>query len=187
MSKIPVTGWYLENRNGSHSKFYTVLIAENGVVVTAWGRIGAAGQSKIQRLPLLTDAEALGKRQVYSKQTGGYSVINDDFKFTIGEALLDEACQRDAAGLLTRAFHEALRDPQYQGEKQSVMKHYDDFVEKAQRLMTEAGNRSFDEVYAEFEELEKAWQAISDKHGEAAVTISLTKQMLSQRLMSGAL
>lgn len=185
--QIPVEGWYLENRTGNHSKFYTVLIAENGVVVTAWGRIGTAGQSKIQRLPTPADAEALGRRQAYSKQAGGYSVLTNAFRFTIGEALLDEACQRDAAELLTRAFHAAQNDPQFEVEKKSVTSHYDQFVEKAQRLLTGAGDRAFDEVYAEFEELETAWQAINDKHDEAAVTIGLTRQKLHQRLMSGAL
>lgn len=186
MTAIPVTGWHLENRTGSHNKFYTVLIAENGVVVTAWGAIGSAGQSKIQKTTL-KDAEALGKRQVYSKLTRGYSTKADEFKFTIEEDALNEACRRTMTQPLTRAFHQALRDPQYEGDKQVVLKHYDDFVDKAQRLLNEAGDRSFEEVYAEFEELEKAWAEISDKHAEAEVTVSLTKQLLSQKLMSGSL
>lgn len=185
--QIPVEGWYLENRTGTHSKFYTVLIADNGVCVMAWGRIGTVGQKKIQKLPSLEDAKALGLRQVYSKQSGGYSMITSEFRFTIDEALLDECCQRDVSGPLTQQFHDARREPQYEGEKKSVTTHYDDFVDKAQRLLGGASERPFEEVFAEFQELKEAWEAISEKHDEAAITISLTKQMLSQRLMSGAL
>jgi len=184
---VAVTGWHLENRIGSHNKYYTVLIAENGIVVTAWGKIGTAGQTKIQKLPQVKDAEALGKRQLYSKQTGGYSVLTDEFKFTIEHDVLMQAASTTNAAVLTRLFHEALRDPAYEGDKQVVLKHYDDFVAKAQRLLNEAGERAFEDVYAEFEELEAAWQSISDKHDEVKVTVDLTKQLLGQRLMSGSL
>jgi predicted DNA-binding WGR domain protein len=183
---IAVQGWHLENRIGSHRKFYTVLIAENGVVVTAWGRIGTAGQSKIQKLPY-ADAEALGLRQVYSKQTGGYTVIVDKFKFALEEEALLEAARRSITAPLTRAFHDAVRDPKFEGDKEVVLKHYDDLVIKAQRMLGEASERPFDEVYAEFEELERAWQAIKDKHDETAITIDLTKQTLARSLMSGNL
>ena len=177
----------MENRSTGHHKSYTVLIADNGVVVTAWGRIGTAGQSKIIKVPNPPDAEAVGKRQVYSKQTGGYSVVHNEFKFTVEQEVLDEACRRDMTTHLTRAFFSAVTDPQFAGGRQAVMKHYDDFVNQAQRLLNGASERAFDEVYAEFEQLEEAWAAISDKHAEAEVTISLAKQTLSQRLMSGAL
>lgn len=187
MSNIPVVGYHLENRIGNHLKFYTVLIADNGVVVTAWGRIGTRGQNRIQKFAALGDAEALGMRQVYAKQTGGYAVVTSSFKFAIEADALNAACQRGQGDDLTQRFHRALREPQYEGDKQVVMKHYDDFVDRAQRLMNEASTRTFEQVYAEFEELEKAWSAISDKHDQAEATISLTKQMLSQRLMSGTL
>lgn len=187
MSSIAVIGWHLENRIGSHNKFYTVLIADNGVVVTAWGKIGTVGQNKVQRFPQYADAEALGKRQLYSKQTGGYTVKANEFKFAIDENLINEACKNDTAAPMTRAFHAALAEPQFGGDRDVVLKHYDDFVDKAQRLMGGASDRAFDEVWSEFEELEKAWDAISNKHAEADVTISLTRQMLSQRLMSGSL
>lgn len=187
MTNVPVTGWYLENRIGNHSKFYTVLIAENGVCVLNWGRIGANGQFKIQMLGSHTDAKALGLRQVYSKQSTGYSLLTDEFKFAIDQAELEKACRIDNAAQLTRAFAKAQLEPQYEGEKKSVLAHYDDFVTKAQALLNGASKRPFDDVYAEFEELEASWQAISDKHDDAAVTISLTRQTLHQRLMSGAL
>lgn len=185
--QVPVTGWYLENRTANHNKCYTVLISENGVVVAAWGAIGSKGQSKIQKFAELKDAEALGKRQVYSKQTGGYSVIVEDFKFSIDSDVLNEACQRSTTAPLVQAFTKARLEPQYEGDKQVVLKHYEDFVKKAQRLMDTADDRNFEEVWIEFEELEAAWKAISDQHDKTAVTLDLTRQMLSQRLMSGAL
>jgi predicted DNA-binding WGR domain protein len=184
---IPTAGWYLENRTGNHSKFYTVLIADNGVCVLNWGRIGTNGQFKIQMLGNHADAKALGLRQVYSKQSGGYALVTDELKFTIEQADLEKACRTDNAAMLTRAFVQAQLEPQYEGEKQSVLAHYDDFVAKAQALLGGAGDRPFDEVWVEFEELEKSWQTIKDKHDEAAVTIDFARQVLSQRLMSGAL
>lgn len=187
MTAIPTTGWYLENRIGNHKKFYTVLIAENGVVVTAWGRIGQAGQSKIQKFPSLKDAEALGKRQVYAKQTGGYSVIEDEFKFTITNDILNTACAQDSAPMLLRQFAQARTEPKFQGDSQVVMKHYEDFAGRAQALLNTAAERPFDEVYAEYEELEAAWKVLRDKHDEVAVTVSLTSQTLHQRLLSGSL
>lgn len=185
--QVPTTGWYLENRVGSHKKFYTVLIAENGVVVTAWGRIGTQGQSKIQKFPEFKDAEALGKRQVYSKQTGGYSALAEDFKLTIDSDVLNAACQNESPAILTRLFHEARNNPQFAGDTEVVLKHYEDFVKKAQRLLDTAGDRNFEEVFNEFDELKTTWKTISDKHDEVAVTVNLAEQLLSQRLMSGAL
>lgn len=188
MSNIRVTGYYLENRTANHSKFYTVLVADNGVCVQAWGRIGTSGQAKIQRLQSLSDAEAVGRSKAYAKRSEGYSMLTEELAFSIDESILDEACKLDDAKRLTVPFHKARTEPQYQGAKRAVTDHYDEFVEKAQRLLATAGDdRPFDEVYAEFEELETAWQTISDKHGQAEVTINLTRQMLSQRLMSGAL
>lgn len=186
MSTIPVSGWYLENRTAGHSKFYTVLIADNGVCVLNWGRIGANGQFKIQMLGTHGDAKALGLKQVYSKQSSGYALLTDEFKFAVDQAELEKACRTDSAGTLTQAFAKAQLEPQYEGEKQSVLAHYDDFVRKAQALLNDVDHRPFHEALTEFEELQTSWQAISDKHGEAAVTIDLAKQLLSQRFMSGA-
>lgn len=181
---IPVTGWHLTNTIGDHNKFYTVLIAENGVVVTAWGRIGSAGQQKIDKLMSFKDAEALGKRQLYSKQTGGYQVITDEFTFTIDDDALLNACARTMAAPLLKAFEDAKNDPAFAGDTQVVMKYYDEFVVKAQRLLND-GERPFEEVHAEFEDLKTSWTALTDKHDEVKVTVDLAEQLLAQRLMSG--
>ena len=186
MTTVSVTGFHLENRVGNHRKFYTVLIAENGVVVLSWGRIGTSGQGKIQKVGS-DSAVSLGMRQVYAKQTRGYNAVTSDLKFTVEEGALLEGCRDGSFAHLTRAFHKARQDPKFEGHRDAVLKHYDDFVAKAQTLLNGAGDRTFDEVYAEFDQLEKAWETINDKHAEATVVIDLAKQTLSQRLMSGSL
>lgn len=185
MSDVRVTGWYLEQRNpaANVAKQYTVLIGEDGTLVLAWGRIGQEGQKKVHRLPFAS-AEAQGKKQLYAKQSGGYSVVQDEFVFAVDSEVLDEACRRELPNPVIRAFHAARTDPRYVGEQKSVIKHYDDFVAKAQRLLQEAGDRPFEDVFNEFEELTSAWEAITEAHDAAEVTIGLTKQMLSQRLFA---
>jgi predicted DNA-binding WGR domain protein len=183
---VMVQGWHLENRNGNHNKFYTVLIAENGIVVTAWGRIGQQGQSKIQKLSY-ADAEAIGMRQVYAKQTGGYRALTEALKFTVDGGVLSSAAATSMTTPLTRAFHEAARAPRFDTEKNAALKHYDDFVNQAQALLSGAGDRPFDEVWGEFEELEAAWKALDDKHSETRVTVDLCRRRLGQALMSGNL
>lgn len=185
--QIPIVGWYLENRIGNHSKFYTVLVADNGVVALAWGKIGTQGQSKIQKLPTHDAADDVGRRQVYAKKSKGYSAVHSEVKFTMDGDELARACSLNDAFALTRTFAKALREPQFQGDAQAVAKHYDDFVAKAQRLMDKAGSMPFDAVYADFEELEAAWNEINDKHSEAETTLSLTKAILQQSLLSGSL
>lgn len=187
--QIVVTGWYMEYRDptNNHHKFYTVLVAENGVLVTNWGRIGATGQSSIKKLPSQEDAYVLGQRQVFAKRAKGYVAVHEDVKFTLAESVTVEAAELNVAYYMTRPFFAAAAEPQYEGDKKAVSAHYDEFVERAQKLMSEASTRPFDAVYAEFEELQEAWQAISDKHDEAKVTIDLTTQLLNQRLMSGSL
>lgn len=188
MSKdIPVEGWYLENRTGNHSKFYTVLMTDNGVVVTAWGRIGTAGQNKIQKFQQHADAVDVGRRQLYSKRAGGYATVTESFKFTATADQINNACERNDGSSLVNLFHQARRSPQFDGHKKSVMQHYDDFVKRAQALMDTANDRPFEEVAAEFQELKDAWAELHDRHESAAITVGLIEATMHQRLMSGAL
>lgn len=187
MTDVTVTGWYLENRTGSHNKQYTVLLAENGTLVCNWGPIGTKGQSQVNKFPTHDEAEPLGKRQLYSKQTRGYDLITGNFKFVVDTDVLNQAVQSKDARPVTQLFHTARHNPQYEGDKQAVLNHYDDVAKKAQRLLDTAGDRTFEEVFAEYEELKAAWQAVTDKHDEVATAMALTEQILGQRLMSGAL
>jgi len=180
------TGWYLENRTPGHSKFYLVLIIDN-VAVTNWGRIGADGQAKIQAFSTYDEAKDIALRQYYSKKARQYHALYEDVVFEVEDAVLNEACEHSAHQPLTRLFFTAAKSRTYAGESKAVAEHYRDFVSKAQALMDRAsGDFNFEEVFAEFEQLEKAWGEISERHDEAAVTLSVTKSMLAQRLMSGS-
>lgn len=187
--QVAVTGWHMQYKDlaSNHSKFYTVLIADDGVVVTAWGRIGTKGQDKIQKLPQFADADHVGKRQLYSKRSKGYESVHEDVKFTMDEDLINKACEAGDSSQMTREFFKAVSAPQFDGDKSAVFGHYDEFVAKAQRLMDGASNRPFDAVFAEFDQLKAAWAEIDDKHAEASVTVSMIDQVLNQRLMSGSL
>lgn len=178
---VPVTGWYLENTEGGHMKQYTVLLSDDGVVVHAWGRIGTAGQARVARLPQ-TDAKAQAMKQVYSKQSTGYKLLTADLKFAVSQTLLDDCVRRTNTRPLIHAFMQASRDPEFQGQKQVVLKHYDDFLTKAQDLMGDAGGLDIDAVFKQFQDLEEAWREINDKHQEAEVTLGLTRAILTQRL-----
>lgn len=184
---VTTTGYYLEQRNPASNtmKFYTVLIADNGTLVIAWGRIGTIGQFQISKLPSRREAEDVGLRQVYTKKSKGYDTLFDDFKFEIDDKALAEACRRSNAHPLLRLFAEARTKPRLEGEKKAVTKHYDDFVRKAQDLLDTAASRPFDEVYNDYEELETAWEAIDLAHGKVKTTVDLVKATLAGRLMAG--
>jgi len=185
-NQIPITGWYLENRLPGHHKFYTVLIADNGVVTTSWGRIGTAGQSKVQKFPAHSDAKDVGLRQLYAKKSKGYTAVNEDVKFMVTTTMLNDACSANSASTLDRTFHKALREPRFEGDKKAVFQHYDSFVDQAHKLLDKAGQgMAFEALYVEFEELKSAWSELDDKHSEAAVTIGLAEQTLHQALMGG--
>lgn len=184
---INATAYYLENKLPGHSKFYLIIITDSGVVVTNWGRIGAAnGQSKVDALDP-TAAETIGMRQFYAKRSGGYEVVHEAVKFQIDEETLSNACTFSNAAYVTRPFWKAVTDPDFDGDKKAVLTHYDELVKKAQRLMDTAGGQNFESVYAQFEEIEAIWTEIQEKHDEVSVTLDFTRQMLNTALLSGKL
>lgn len=172
-------GWYLENQNGNHDKFYAVvLLEEEGIVVLNWGRRGTYGQHSVKEVGP-GQAKAIALRQAYAKRSEGYEMLDEDFEFEYSYRDFGEweaSCQE---------FLRERRKPRYDRSREMVVKHYDEFVDKAQQLMSSVGEREFENLMAELEALETAWAAIQDHHAQADVTISLTKQMLHQRLMSG--
>jgi predicted DNA-binding WGR domain protein len=184
--KVPTRGWYLENRDNGHFKFYTVLITDSGVVVTHWGRIGTAGQAKIEKYPR-SQALAMGVKTVHSKMAKGYEAKHEEVMFHLEERDIERACERPDPKSLTLLFDRALRDPKFTGEKDSVVAQYDAFLEKAQSLMDKAASSRFESVMNDFEELEAAWKEIEDKHSLAQTTVNMTKAMLTQALISGKL
>lgn len=186
---IAVEGWYLENHDdaNNHHKYYTVLVADNGVLVFAWGRIGTKGQFKIQKLSSRNDAHTLGMKQFYSKRGRSYEPVSEGVAFTVTSDEVDRACESGDASFLTRQFHTARMAPMFEQDKQAVITHYDDLLTKAQALMDTAGTQNFDAVYGQFEELQATWATLEDKHSETATTVSILSMMLQQRLLTGAL
>lgn len=178
---VLVTGYYLENKMPGHNKFYTVLISEDGTVLTNWGRIGGTGQSKIDKLPTADKAEELGLRQFYSKRTRGYETKHEGIKFEVDSKILNDA-HAGALLPLLRAFQDARVAPEFTGESNTALRHYDDFAKKAQALLNDAPNLDFETLWARHSELEEVWATLSDKHAEVATIVNLTKATLMSKL-----
>lgn len=184
VNNVGVTGYYLTNTTPGHHKFYTILITDTGVCTMTWGRIGAEGQSKVVKGDV-EEARNIGLRQYHSKLTRGYESKVEGLRFSVPESYVTDACRSQHPSLMNRAFWNAERDPQYTEQTTEVGKQYETFVRQAQNLMDKAAEQPFDAVYAEYEELEKAWTEIDDKHSQAETTVQLIKQMVWQHLMSG--
>lgn len=181
-TKTIVSGYYLENTMPGHNKFYTVLIAEDGTVLTNWGKIGADGQSKCDKMPSARQAEEVGLRQFYAKSTRGYKVKHEGVKFEVDPKLLNDA-NAGAVRPLLRAWQETRTQPALAAEQQVALRHYDDFAKKAQELLEDAPNMDFETLWARHAELVEVWTALSDKHAEVSTIVDLTKATLMKKLM----
>lgn len=179
---LAVTGHYLENTLPGHNKFYTVLIVEDGTVITNWGKIGADGQSKIDKLPNAEKAEELGMRQFYAKATRGYEIKHRDVKFEVPKKAVDDAHAGSYRALL-RPFMEARTAPVFANESSLALRHYDDFAAKAQALLTDAPNMDFETLFARHSELNDVWASLTEKHNEVSTIVDLTKATLMKKLM----
>jgi predicted DNA-binding WGR domain protein len=183
---VPVTAWYLTNTTANHYKDYTVYLADNGVLAIHWGKIDTAGQSKIEKHASYLDAKAVALRQVYAKASRGYVLKVDELKFVVDESVLIAAATTKDHRTLHNHFVRAREQHSFEGDKVAVFGHYDGLIEKASALMNRAASaESFDSLMDEFNAMEVSWTAIEDKRNEAETTISLTRQMLMQKLMSG--
>lgn len=184
---IPARGWRLENKENNRFAFYTVVLVGR-VLVFHWGRIGSAGQTKLQELPE-SAAHQAAIRQVATKMGRGYEAVNEDVAFQVDERDVKRALERPDAKSLTLLFDRALRNPQFTGDKDNVVEAYDTFLYKAQRLMDSVANplTRFESAYNDFEDIKAAWTEIEDKHSLAQTTLDMTTKMLSQALISGSL
>ena len=180
-TKTLVTGYYLENQMPGHNKFYTVLIAEDGTVLTNWGRIGAAGQTKCDKMPSSRQAEEVGLRQFYAKSTKGYKVRHEAVKFEVDQKALNDANAGNATALLS-TWRETRMQPLLATESQVALRHYEDFAKKAQQLLEDAPNLDFETLYARHSELVEVWGALTDKHAEVSAIVDLTKATLMRKL-----
>lgn len=182
-TKIPVRGWHLTNTQPGHNKFYTVLVSDNGVVTTSWGRIGTAGQSKVQKFPHLADAVDVGLRQLYTKKAGGYEPQIEDFTFMVGVNILEDACEQNDASILNRALHQAHKDQPSDGGKEAVFQHYQSFRDQAQTLLDRQGEVDLADLFVEYEQVKAAWDEIEAVHDETATTMKLVESMLHTALL----
>jgi predicted DNA-binding WGR domain protein len=188
---VAVCGWYLEYNNdeigktGSH-KHYTILSADDGTVVFAWGRIGTRGQSTVKSVDTFSAFDVAGKQR-HAKMSRGYKPEGpQDVKFVVDRLLLVRARNGDVSGLV-QEFHRARKGPQFEGDKDATLKHYDSFSRKAQVLIDEASRLPFDEVFATYEDLQAAWGELQKAHREADASIQIATAVLNQRLLSGDL
>lgn len=180
------TAWYMEYREGTSDKFYEVIISENGVCMLRWGRRGAIGQSSVNRYSSYDEARDQGLKQVFAKKSKGYVQKYGDQKFMASTNALDYALQGNPA-LLTGEFADSLRNGQFDGAKEAVLKHYADFAEQVKALMDRAATGNTEMTMNEYEQLERVWAELDDKHAEVSAAMSIAKATLMQKLMAGTL
>lgn len=180
----PTHCWYLEYRDGSSDKFYQVFVTETGVCVLRWGRRGAAGQNSVTAYASYDEARDQGLKQVFAKKSKGYVSKYDGHVYMATEEAIARARRSDISAL-DEEFHASLQAGQFDGAKTTVLKHYDEFSEKVKVLMDRAGSDSsrFDEVMGEYQELEKVWEEINDRHAEVSAAMSIANATLFQKLM----
>lgn len=180
---VPVRGWHLTNTLPGHSKFYTVLVSDTGVVTTSWGRIGTAGQSKVQKFPTLEDAQDVGLRQVYAKKSGGYVTQIENFTFMATDDALADACLHNDSAILDQAFHLAYKEQPADGGKEAVFQHYQSFKDQAQKLLDKQGDVDLADLFTEYEQVKAAWDELDAVHAETATTMHLVERMLHTALL----
>lgn len=181
MSMIKAFAWTLENTQPGHNKFYTVVIVETGVTVLNWGRIGATGQFKVHQLPF-ADADSTGKRQVYEKAAKGYDFIVNGLKFKIDAQLVLDAVATQQPQRITQAFEDARASGT---ELVAVLDHYDDLEAQANNLVQRAAaGEGTDVLLDEWTRLQRAWDAIKDRHSMTKTNMEFAGSMLQQALLS---
>ena len=175
--------WYMEYRDGTSDKFYQVFVSETGLCVLRWGRRGSAGQHSEAHYGNYDKARENGLKQVYAKKSKGYVQQDEDAKFMATENALHRA-QGGYPQPLVDEWHEAKSKGQFEGAKQSVLKHYADFSDQVQRLLHQAEYSDFETLSDKFTAIEEIWEEISDKHAEVSAAMDLTRQTLFQKLVN---
>ncbi len=177
--------WYMEYVEGTSSKFYEVMIVESGVCVLRWGRIGSAGQSSVTAYPTYDEARDQGLKQVFAKKSKGY-VTKYEATFMASTNSISRA--RNVSPVdMHHEFITSMRDGAFNAAKSTVLKHYAEFAEQVKTLMDRAATGDFAQTMEEYEQVEKVWAEINDKHAEVSAAMSIAKATLMQKLMSGAL
>ena len=186
--EIAVYAWTLSFQDNAKNsnKYYNVFVAENGMYWLHWGRVGSSGQSSSGRQGTFDDARDIGLRQVFAKKSKGYSQHNEAVKFMIPQSQLEEYLSRNDAYSLRVMFSEAMRNGQFSGARDAVLKHYAEFSDQAQRLLAGAQTNDFAQVLEQYEDLKKVWEDINDKHSEVEIAMNMVDQTLAMRLVGGS-
>lgn len=184
-AEVAITSWYLENTSPGHNKFYLCMVSDAGHSIMVWGRIGSNGQSKIEKYTSYKDAETVALKQVYAKASKGYAIKEEQVKFAATAGLLADTLNHNKHDGIMSLRRRAQQDPQFQGEQQTATRHYDNFITAAETLMAKATTSDLGALFDEWQALQDAWAELDAKHGTAATTLTLTSQILQQRLLSG--
>lgn len=183
MSKqILVHGWYLEFSEGTSNKFYKTYIAENGVTIVRWGRIGSNGQHKVSSFPSFDQAKDLGLRQVYEKKAKGYVEKYGDLMCETTEEAILAARHGDFYEIDT-AWNAAARGGEFEKAKSDVLRTYAEFSTRIQNLLDRAEHADLDVLMDEYQGAETVWDEINDKHAEVVAAMSLCKTTLMKKLI----
>jgi predicted DNA-binding WGR domain protein len=74
-----IKGPILINSDGTSNKFWTYEIDQDCTVITKWGRVGTAGQTKPFKFTTLMEAEGFGRAKVEEKIGRGYHEVTEHF------------------------------------------------------------------------------------------------------------
>ena len=184
MSKqILVHVWYLEYTEGTSYKFYKTYIAENGITIVRWGRIGSIGQFKVNAFPSFDQAKDLGLRQVYEKKAKGYVEKYGDVIFETNNDMLAAAIDGNFYDL-DDGFNQAVRGgDEFETAKTDVLRTYAEFSTRIQNLLDRAEHAEVDVLMDEYQGAETVWEEINDKHAEVTAAMNLCKTTLMRKLV----
>ena len=170
-------GWELTYQSGNSNKFYRIIVTENGWTSFQWGRMHSNGQSSIQFHGTTAQARDAALRQVFAKRGKGYSVSRH-LKFMASR----QSVRYMQEGNPTAVAREFLDSSPFDGEKKTVLRHYDEFSELLVQALSQAEHGDLSEVLDKTEQIETIWSEIDARHAEANAALSLMKATLAARL-----
>jgi hypothetical protein len=153
------------------------------VVFIHYGRIGTAGQHKVDHLPSIDKAEEVALRQFYTKAAKGYTVVENNFLFEVDRETFEEAASAEYGSRLSDAWAKALTDNRFTTKQVEVFAYYDGILADANRIIENAkSGQDLETLIAQHRDLEQTVEAIKEKHDTVNTQVTIAKMMLAQRL-----
>lgn len=179
-----VTAWRLSCMEGTSRKFYNIYVVGDGHLILNWGRMGTAGQTKIEKYTP-AEAQIIAKRQVYAKASKGYKINDNEIQFSVSESIYRRSTRTGSTpAWIERALDAAKEDSLFNKQQALVTTHYDKFIEHTNEVLDAAARgEDFDSLLDRWQHLSTAWKELSDKHSHAATAVGMVQQVVSQRLM----